>query len=519
MGTKSRVGQYGTMPEDLYLRKYETTFMPEDVDQTESYQRQLLKNRKPDPYLFESDAPRVCSESKCIINQRYGGYRTNTEPYLPDGLFLQFDHFDKDPRSIMLDPDFTKMKEHSYARGKLTNYYPDEDNSVLEEGINPLQMRENIIQSIPLVKNYKKIFETSRDGRSNKVWMPHFEGHCKDLAYVDHQILDLNAATCANRNDFTTSFGNATPIGWLTDIDTRFKVAKYGQIRPEKAFSKDWHKTRREVKLDQMFGVSFEGINLTRDIALAMIDHIRNKKHQIETGRNTLFGEGTIATNQVRKDTADRIDKLIVSSTARAAHTVYSDEAAYAGSKALVPKLDLANVGSRNSANPHIIELMQYAAANRKEAVPISIAHDLQDLVFGTAPDAEIISNYQPQREASKQTFDSLQNRNIDSGHIVSDSTAIRDYRAAKPPSNDRNAINDEIDFEAYKSDSASNINLRSQETFSSRGVEDFVGDARQTSINGDATKNRFVRSMDKSNMRNYVQSTAKLPSISEITS
>jgi hypothetical protein len=109
MGTKSRVGQYGLIPEKDYLDKIAVTSMYEDPDQIESYQRQLLKDRSPDPYLFESDAPRVNNQSAALLNLRYGGARNNVDPYLPDGTFLEF------PRDVQPKKEKVRNKDSDRA--------------------------------------------------------------------------------------------------------------------------------------------------------------------------------------------------------------------------------------------------------------------------------------------------------------------------------------------------------------------------------------------------------------------
>ena len=496
MGTKSRVGQYGTIPEDLYLRKIETTQMFEDADQVETYQRHLLKDRRPDPYLFESDAPRVCSESRALLNLRYGGARCNIEPYLPDGSFLGFDHFSKDPRSIMYGPDFTKAKEHAYARGILTNFYPDNDDSTLEEGINPLQMRENIIHSIPQLKNRMKIFETSMDSRSTKAAAPHYDGYNKDMLKVDHQILDLNSAVYAPRSDFTTAFTNASHIGWLTDVDARFQVAKYGQIRPEKPFTEQWHHNRRLIQPDQMLGTSLEGIHLGRDIALAMINHVRNKKHQMETGRNTLFGEGLMNTNKGKKETADRINHLIVRSSSLPSNALFNSDLA---PQALVPQVDI-QAGAKSIANPQIVEIMQKATQMKRKKETSDLVHQLQDQVLHTAADQGLYAESAP--SGVKNEFDPMSNREeAQHNQFREDSQQIWDYRSLKPQKGEVMAM---ADYEAYKSRSSSQDNQQRQTLHRTQSANNYDGDLQDPLLEGQ-TKDRYIRDMHKSNMRQYM--------------
>ena len=51
-------GQYGDMPFDMYLRKIEQSCDYENPNQVDDYQRDLLKDFRPDAAFFESDQAR-----------------------------------------------------------------------------------------------------------------------------------------------------------------------------------------------------------------------------------------------------------------------------------------------------------------------------------------------------------------------------------------------------------------------------------------------------------------------------
>lgn len=509
MAGKSIIGQYGLIPEDVYLRRSERTNLYEDPDLIETYQRQNLKNYKCDQPLFESDQNRVCSESAALINLRHGGYRSNEEPFI-DSVFLNFDHFSKDPRSIMPDPNFRMAVDHQYKRAGLYNFKDDSCPEVQELMINPLDMQELKTNAFYTTKDYKKIFETSLDSRSTKSAGPTLinidSNFCKNVEFMDHDdknILDLNATTCKNRNDFTTNLSNNTQIGWWTDIDARFQISNYGHIRPTKNISEDWHRVHREVKPDQMIGVSREGINLNRDIALMMINFQHRKDMLHNVGRNINFGMGTEATQRARKATAKDIRNLITRSAAKLAHQQYEEGDEYQQT-GIVPKIDL-NPGAKIIINPQIIDFVASVLKNRTAAPRDT--DDLRAMIEQTALEQGIYlyDHTNQQRAPVKSDIDTfaVQRETVQTG-LPGQEFKPKDYSALRPPP----AIYDRSNqaMEAYKTKSTETQNKQMQQLYDAQTVTGFSGDNENPELEG-LTKERFTRGLGTKNLRTALES------------
>jgi hypothetical protein len=397
----------------------------------------------------------------------------------------------------MQDPDFTKAKDHMYARGSLINFYPDNDDSVTSGHINPLDMQENISQSIPVLKNYLKIFSTSFDGRSTKAYMPKFDGFCKDISTIDHEnpeIVDMNAATCVNRADATTRLSNATQIGWWQDIDTRFDVSKYGQIRPEAPFSKDWHKTLRAPQPDQMITTSYEGAPIGRDLALFMIDFVHRKQMLHDNAQNVLFGKGLVNVNSARKMTKEDISHLIARSAAASSHANYED--ARVGRPSLIPRVDL-NVRTKVVINPIIVDFLNEALhLGRKN--PKRQMRDLRDDILTTALDTGIYQT--AANRATGALPDAHLNRETDESQTREvEKKPIQNYAGLRPPIAIESRNN--ATYEAYKTTSKTRANQRSRETYERKTVEDYNGDMEPAELEG-LTKNRVSRGVGKKYLR-----------------
>lgn len=253
-GIDSIVGSGSLMPEDLYLRKYEQTDIFESPTLLYDYNRNQLKKEGPVQGFFESDQKRTNYDTNGRLSLRHTGRRSESEPWLPDGTFLDHQFATKDPRSIMYGPDFHKYKEQIYVRGNYTNYRSDEDFSIPEIMIHPEVYRQKIRESQHQAKHRMKIFDTSQIGWHNGG--THFNTITKKSGFLntvtDQEMASAADFTLKNRSSKTNTLSNDTSIGWRRGVDHRFKVAKYGQIRgSQKITDQDFYKNRGSAKYDQ----------------------------------------------------------------------------------------------------------------------------------------------------------------------------------------------------------------------------------------------------------------------------
>jgi hypothetical protein len=134
MPGSSLQGSYGSVPISEYLKKMEQTCLFEPEDQLDNYMRDSLKNTDTDTPLFESDQPRRDNHSRERLSLRHTGRRTEAEPFLPDGSFLDYEFLNADPRGTAVGPDMMKHRKQQEARGKFIKMGYDDDMSVPSEG-------------------------------------------------------------------------------------------------------------------------------------------------------------------------------------------------------------------------------------------------------------------------------------------------------------------------------------------------------------------------------------------------
>ena len=128
---------WGGIPdEQIYQKFYGISSVEEGLgeDILDADRRRVLKDLSPDEPWLESDAPRNGgydpktgearhggSMSRGQLSLRFNGKRHEADPYIPD-QFLDQEFLVPDPRSQSQEPDFRKMKEQEWARGKFIRF-------------------------------------------------------------------------------------------------------------------------------------------------------------------------------------------------------------------------------------------------------------------------------------------------------------------------------------------------------------------------------------------------------------
>ena len=295
VGTSSIVGSGSLMPEDLYLKKYENSCVYENPSLINDYNRSELKKEGSQKPFFESDQKRTNYDTKGKLSLRDNGKRSNAEPWLPDGTFLDHQFATKDPRSIMNGPDMRKHVDQQYARGAYYNYRNDNDYSIPEIGIHPEAYRQKIRETQQQVKDRMNIFETSQ-----VAWQTGINGNLitkrKSLlnSVTDTEMSSVTDSTLENRTSKTDALSNDTVIGWRSSVDHRFKVAHYGQHRGARDFaSQDFYKNRGSTKYDQESDyVIIEESPVPRQTAEMIVDLSAKRLQEIEGASYVKLSEG-----------------------------------------------------------------------------------------------------------------------------------------------------------------------------------------------------------------------------------
>jgi hypothetical protein len=280
--------KYGSMRTEEYQKKMEYTDMLEDDDTVNKFMRRELKEIGPDTPFMESDQIRGgldengdrtrAYQSKEPLSVRYGGRRTNTDPYLPDGTFLDHQFVGPghlvEPRSIMLGPDMSKLKEQGRRRGKFVKFNSDASPSIAEKGWHPAAIAGQMADMRVAFKSYYKNFSTALVG-----WHSGGTSSAESIGKISEQSLlasdqryspisKLEAIARASR----TPHDNDAVIGWRTSADHRLKVAKLGHAFKSKPLSDVVSYTnRRSVKADHEIFDVIEGNILHRSLATAIL--------------------------------------------------------------------------------------------------------------------------------------------------------------------------------------------------------------------------------------------------------
>lgn len=292
MGKSGVVGSGSLMSESAYLDKMEMTCIFESPDMIDDYMRASLKDIRPDKPLFEGDQTRRNNYSEDRLNLRHSGKRVATEPWLPDGTFLDFDGLAKDVRgSNAMEPDMKEHRKQQESRGKFIKYYDDGDYSVPGEGINEATMIKLKKSAYYDVKDRLKIFEESRNsfhnggvGRAKKT------NKVECMQQFDGIRPDIEDATCYNRTNYVTDLSNNTSIGWRRTTDNRFQIAKYGMVRKhQKKADQNVIKNRSNAHVEHDVLVSWRDQNTNKSVSTKMIDLSKRKQDSMKNMDNMLF--------------------------------------------------------------------------------------------------------------------------------------------------------------------------------------------------------------------------------------
>ena len=261
-GPNTGIGNYGGLPYKALLDKNEVTEMFEDDEQVNYHIRDLIRDYTPDNPLFDEDQPRAGNIDPKTGHRRNGGtyskarlqlrqsgqWGSGDQPFLPDGTFLDFQGLEKDPRSLMNQPDMTLARTQAQERGKFINFYPDASPFTIDGGNTPFRNVQNQKAAQRWAKDRLKVFSTGKDN-----WVGHKAGQTLDVqskkvqVTTDGEVLNLSDAQNTQRTNLTALFTNKRNVGWRQTPDQEFRVAKYGAWNSQPNIqNQKWYKNMRE---------------------------------------------------------------------------------------------------------------------------------------------------------------------------------------------------------------------------------------------------------------------------------
>lgn len=190
---------YGALADELLLRKFDDSNMEPPEDLYYNYSREGITNQEPDKNVFEGGEPRRTRYGEERVNLIYYGHRgTEDDPAHPElnlemssgsnrndlgilqaidggvdgGVALDVDNPQnnmqggRDLRGIADAPDFARLTDQAWARGKYQRW--DKDNlsekQITSGGLNEHQISEVRRKALTIGGNRLKVFSTQRQG-------------------------------------------------------------------------------------------------------------------------------------------------------------------------------------------------------------------------------------------------------------------------------------------------------------------------------------------------------------------
>ena len=466
MSRSNTLGPTGIIPYDEYLRKIQETVIPDDPLSYEKYLRKNLVDYRPDAPFFESDQVRDPSDrgsgfgSRERLSMQYDGTRAGVSPDLPDGTFLDHEFMERDPRGTLNMPDFAAARAQREARGKFIKFSNDNDYSVPETGINPVQMVSLIRGSQQQFKDRYTNFEESFDSWHNGSAAQRGGTSTVEMVQHDGTILNLASATQRQRTDPVNLLSNRVPgIPRWTEPDHRVKISKYGLVKPVLDIgANNWNENRTNSYLDHAIPIELNGQMVNRMLANLILDieGQRLTKQAAAQGADYSESEVTQIRNSRKVLNPDDVFKLIAiglasQTQAPSAHNLYySTEFRNRGKQ---QTLDVRKMLGQTQINHHMAASM--LQANRtlgpqeqkdlRDSIIASGAHHHHMVEQNTASKVKLVTNTNAREGLSTSHME--------------DSLGVKVYSTVQPQAKPSNLDVTEYEVFAKKSRENKNVN------------------------------------------------------------
>lgn len=305
----------GGMPSFALLSKFEQTGgIYEDPRQLRNYHRQELRDFTCEKPWLESDMPfnggidprtgqsrAGGSHSRSVLNRHFGGARNNTDPYLPNGTFLDWeflgnrdeyvDNGKKHDKNYTAgqqgiartggDVNWDEARRQNKYRMKYVKFFSDADYSTVEHGVNPVKMSEDIHKArFEGLKKFK-VFRKSKEGRkpgSNPVFT---RGGEKDYHNIDQTFREENVQT--NQRQWLPEDKNVQDY---VDQDHEAGFSQLGRDNPSFTPLSDREAALYQAVQSQKIAQAFKDIGVQKSLAI-VINTLNNASSSQTTQRET----------------------------------------------------------------------------------------------------------------------------------------------------------------------------------------------------------------------------------------
>lgn len=440
MSRSYTLGPTGTIPQDEYLRKIQSSGVPEDPEQVETYLRAQLSDFRPDAPFFESDQPRDPSDrgsgygSREALNLRYSGARSDALPYLPDGTFLDHEFMERDPRGTQNVPLFSKYKAQGMARSPYYNFGKDADWSVPETGVNPVQMVAKIRNAQQQVKDRLQIFDESMDSWSTPSAAVRGPTSAVAMVTADGTIVNLAEATARQRRDPVNVLSNRYPlVNRHSEPDQRVKISKYGQIRPVMDIgANDWSTNRYNAYMDHQIPMQIDGQMVNRMLGHLILSISGQQATKQLVAQGADYSESEV--NQLRRSRRqiDPDDLYKVMMIGGVSHSISAQQENFEETpvrlQGRMRTFDLHKTRDLASLNHKILRSMEQVS---RKLGPQK-HKDLRDSIKQSAADYGLYTE-QTQRPTHKQKVDSTLNRESLDIRQIEEEKVVKQYGGLLP--------------------------------------------------------------------------------------
>ncbi len=234
---------YGDMPKHLLMSKFEETNTADDEQAFDNYARGTITNWGPETQAFENEGTRRrATAAYGIVNHRYGGDALRGKQGAPRHSELFIGHIgkeDRDPRSIMNDPDMTQLAEQNKKRMRFMNWGVDTANEqvLIDGNRGEYRIDADKQEMYKEVRKRLKIFSQNRD--AGRIGMRTFYKNTHQLKLQEGEVdpaigervggyLDVVQKSGRMFNDLCSLQNQA----WYRETanDQDLAAAKYSQI-------------------------------------------------------------------------------------------------------------------------------------------------------------------------------------------------------------------------------------------------------------------------------------------------
>jgi len=497
-GPNTLNGNYGMMPIDLLLRKQEVSCVPEPGgrEQLHAYNRQSLKEVGPVAPLFESEQKRVGRESGGSLALRYGGKRRATEPWLEDGLFLDFEGVHKDPRSLMDHPDMMKHRDQQMARARFIKKYPDADNSIPEHGVTPYMMVQRLKHTQHEVADRLKIFSTAKTGfHTGSGLQRPTTTSSKGKVFMTQRGAKLADFTLQNRRNKTTTLSNNTVVGWRRGVDHEFKVSQYGKkntgLVPDSA---GWNKNRKNTRAGHQVFRQIEGAPVPLATAIAIVNLAKLRRGRQAAGKDAEFGTAWAQKTKTQRKIADDLVKTLYNaqqSRTSDAHADIYGEVSVRHARSYVVDQKMPKI----VINPTIAEKM---ASSNKQMKPKERDALRQEILQSAEDEGIYVEDRARHRHA--QPGDAVKAKhNVLYDYEPGDERKVAQYSRAAAPTGAARMEN--MDFEAYGGESSTQTQRSMVHEYASQQVGGTEG---EIAYGKSAVRSKTIGGLGTKYVRNY---------------